>query len=350
MQSNGNSQTAWQLTKTNIMVNISKIKGNEMKGQILKALRECSDYLSGETLSNKLGTSRVSIWKQIRSLKKEGYIIEASPKGYKLISSPDSLFPYEFPDLEQRIHYFPEIGSTMDAARELAKKGAGEGTIVIAEVQTRGRGRLSREWLSPEGGIYFTLVLRPRMSPAYAPRISLMVSVAVAATIRKLFGLKAELKWPNDVLIEGRKVCGILAEMDAEMDVVNFVNVGIGINANTSIPQFEKTATSLKDVLGREISRKEFLSVLFREIEQQQALLMEADLIKEWKELSGTLNKYVMILSPGEVIVGRASDIDTTGALIVKERDGSLKKAVAGDCIHLREEAPNTNTGAVGRR
>jgi len=343
MQSNRNSQTAGQLTKTNIMVNILKIKVNEMKGQILKALRECSDYLSGETLSNKLGTSRVSIWKQIRSLKKEGYIIEASPKGYKLISYPDLLFPYEFPDLEQRIHYFPEIGSTMDAARELAKKGAGEGTIVIAEVQTRGRGRLSREWLSPKGGIYFTLLLRPRISPAYAPRINLMASVAVAATIRKLFGLKAELKWPNDVLIEGRKVCGILAEMDAEMDVVNFVNVGIGINANTSVPQFAKTATSLKDVLGREISRKEFLSVLFREIEQQQALLMETDLIKEWKELSGTLNKYVRILSPGEVIVGRAIDIDTTGALIIRKRNGSLKKALAGDCIHLREEAPDTD-------
>ncbi|GAG51967.1 unnamed protein product, partial [marine sediment metagenome] len=167
---------------------------------------------------------------------------------------------------------------------------------------------------------------------------------------RKLFGLKAELKWPNDVLIEGRKVCGILAEMDAEMDVVNFVNVGIGINANTSIPQFEKTVTSLKDALGREISRKEFLSALLMEIERQQPLLMKADLLEEWKKLSVTLNKDVRILSPGEVIVGRAIDIDTTGALIIKERNGSLKKAMAGDCIHLRKEAPNTNVGAVSRQ
>ncbi len=318
-----------------------------MKGQILKALRECSDYLSGEILSEQLGISRVSIWKHIRSLKKDGYVIGASPRGYRLVSSPDLLLPYEFPDLEQRIHYFPEIGSTMDAARELARKGAGEGTIVIAEAQAHGRGRLSREWLSPKGGIYFTLILRPSINPAYAPRINLMASVAVAATIRKLFGLKAELKWPNDVLIEGRKVCGILAEMDAEMDVVNFVNVGIGINANTSVPQFEKTATSLKDTLGREISRKEFLSVLLGEIERRQALLMEADLLEEWEKLSGTLNKYVRILSPGEVIVGRAIDIDTTGALIIRKRNGSLKKALAGDCIHLREEAPDTDMGAV---
>jgi BirA family biotin operon repressor/biotin-[acetyl-CoA-carboxylase] ligase len=172
----------------------------------------------------------------------------------------------------------------------------------------------------------------------------------VAATIRKLFGLKAELKWPNDVLIEGRKVCGILAEMDAEMDVVNFVNVGIGINANTSIPQFEKTVTSLKDALGREISRKGFLSALLVEIERQQPLLMKADLLEEWKKLSVTLNKDVRIVAPGEVIVGRAIDIDTTGALIVKERDGSLKKAMAGDCIHLREEATNTDVGAVSRQ
>jgi BirA family biotin operon repressor/biotin-[acetyl-CoA-carboxylase] ligase len=333
-----------------MIVNICQTKVNGMKGQILESLRECSEYLSGETLSNQLGVSRVSIWKHIHSLEKDGYVIDADPKGYKLISSPDLLLPYEFPGLEQKIHYFPEIGSTMDAARELAKKGAGEGTIVIAEAQTRGRGRLSREWLSPEGGIYFTFVLRPRISPAYAPRINLMASVAVAATIRKLLGLKAELKWPNDVLIEGRKVCGILAEMDAEMDVVNFVNVGIGINANTSIPQFEKTVTSLKDALGREISRKEFLNVLLMEIERQQPLLMKTDLLEEWKKLSVTLNKDVRIVAPGEVIVGRAIDIDTTGALIIKERNGSVKKAMAGDCIHLREELPNTNIGAVSRQ
>jgi BirA family biotin operon repressor/biotin-[acetyl-CoA-carboxylase] ligase len=335
------------LTKTIAVVNIQKMKVNETKKQILKALRDYGDHLSGEILSNQLGTSRVSIWKHICSLRKDGYVIEASPKGYRLVSSPDLMLPYEFPGLEERIHYFPEIGSTMDAARELARKGAREGTIVIAEAQAHGRGRLSRDWLSPEGGIYFTLVLRPKISPAYAPRINLMASVAVATTMKGVFGLNAELKWPNDVLIKGRKVCGILAEMDAEMDVVNFVNVGIGINANTSIPQFAKTATSLKDMLGREISRKEFLSVLLREIERRQALLMEADLLEEWKKLSGTLNKYVRISSPDEVIVGRAIDIDTTGALIIRKKNGSLKKALAGDCIHLREEAPDTDIGAV---
>jgi len=350
MQTNRNSQTIGQLTKTSIMVNIEEMKVNETKKRVLKALRGCSGYLSGETLSKQLGISRVSIWKHIRGLKEDGYVIEASSRGYKLISSPDLLLPYEFPGLEQSIHYFRKVGSTMDAARELVKKGAREGAIVIAEAQTLGRGRLSREWLSPQGGIYFTLVLRPRISPAYAPRINLMASIAVAVTIKKLFGLKAKLKWPNDVLIENKKVCGILAEMDAEMDAVNFVNVGIGINANTSIPQFEKTATSLKDALGREISRKEFLNTLLVEIEHWQSLLMKADLLEEWKKLSGTLGKDVRVVAPDDVIVGRAIDIDTTGALIIRESDGSLKKAMAGDCIHLREEVSNTNVEAVSRQ
>jgi BirA family biotin operon repressor/biotin-[acetyl-CoA-carboxylase] ligase len=309
-----------------------------LKGQILKALRERSDYLSGEKLSEQLGISRVSIWKHIRSLKEDGYVIKASSSGYKLVSSPDLLLPYEFPDLEQRIHYFPEIGSTMDAARDLAKKGVEEGTIVIAEAQTRGRGRLSREWLSPEGGIYFTMVLRPRISPAYAPRINLMAAVAVAAAIRKSLGLKAELKWPNDVLIAGKKVCGILAEMDAEMDVVNFVNVGIGINANTSIPQFEKAVTSLKAALGREVSRKEFLSTLLIEIGRRLPLLMKADLLEEWKKLSATLNRDVRVISLGEEVKGQAIDIDATGALILQGKDGSVRTVLVGDCIHLREE------------
>jgi BirA family biotin operon repressor/biotin-[acetyl-CoA-carboxylase] ligase len=337
MRSNRDSQTTGELTETSPVVNIWRTRVNKMSGLILKALRECSDYLSGETLSEQLGISRVSIWKHIRSLKRDGYAIEASPKGYRLVSSPDLLLPYEFPSLEQRIHYFPKTASTMDVARELAKKGTEEGTIVIAEAQTRGRGRLSREWLSPEGGIYFTLILRPRISPAYAPRINLMASIAVATTIGKLFGVKAELKWPNDVLIEGKKVCGILAEMDAEMDVVNFVNVGIGINANTSVPRFEQTATSLKDALGREISRKELLSALLVEIERLQPLLMNADLLEEWRRISTTLNRDVRVMSLGEEVIGRAIDIDATGALILEGQDGSLRTVLVGDCIHLRE-------------
>ena len=337
-----------------------------MKGEILKALRKSGDYVSGEALSKELGISRVSVWKHIHSLKEDGYIVEASPKGYRLVFSPDLLFPYEFPDWEGKIHHFREIASTMDMARELAKGGAEEGTIVVAESQSQGRGRLRREWLSPNGGIYFTVILRPRISPIYAPRMNLMASVAVATTIRRLFGLRAELKWPNDVLIRGRKVCGILAEMEAEMDVINFVNLGIGINANSSISQFGEMATSLKDEVGKEIGRKELFRSVVTEIlhgvyperdssvallpqndtrrrAQKQALLTKADLLEEWKSLSTTLNRDVRIVSSGEVIVGQAIDINTNGALIVKGKDGSLRAVIAGDCFHLRQEALNTS-------
>ena len=306
-----------------------------MKEKILKAFRGSGDCVSGEVLAQELGISRVSVWKHIRDLKQDGYILEASPKGYRIVSSPDLLLPYEFPGLAEKIHHFREIGSTMDMARELANRGAEEGTIVVAESQSWGRGRLKRAWLSPQGGIYFTVILRPKISPIYAPRINLMASVAVATTIRKLLGLTAELKWPNDVLIEGRKVCGILAEMEAETDVINFVNLGIGINANTAISQFGKRATSLKEELGKEISRKEFFSSVLEEIAKQQALLTKEDLLEGWKKLSTTLNKNVRIVAPGEEMVGQAVDIDTSGALIIKGKDGSLRSAVAGDCIHL---------------
>jgi BirA family biotin operon repressor/biotin-[acetyl-CoA-carboxylase] ligase len=306
-----------------------------MKGQILKNLRQHDGYLSGEMLSERLGVSRVAIWKHVRTLRNDGYSIDASPAGYRLLSCPDLLLPYEFPDLEGRIHYFREIGSTMDAARELAKEGAAEGTIVIAETQTRGRGRLGREWLSPQGGIYLTLILRPRISPAYAPRINLMVSIAVASTIRELFGLRAELKWPNDVQIGGKKVCGILAEMSAEMDVVNFVNVGIGTNVNNSMSRFREVATSLKDELGREISRKRFLSALLAEMDVRRAILMEPELLHQYRRLSCTLGRDVRMTSLGEEVTGKAIDVDAMGALVLKEKDGSLRTVVVGDCIHL---------------
>lgn len=306
-----------------------------MRAKILTALREGGNYISGQILSQELGVSRVSVWKHIRSLKEDGYVIEASARGYRLISAPDLLLPCEFSGWEQQVHYFVETSSTMNIAKELVKGGAKEKTIVIAESQTCGRGRLGREWLSPEGGIYVTLILKPKISPIYAPRINLMASIAVARVIRNRYGLKADLKWPNDVLIRGKKVCGVLAEMETETDVINFVNLGIGINANTPISQYARIATSLKEELGKEISRKEFLNSVLKEIDEQQILLTKGDLLEEWKSLSATLGRDVRIMTLGKEIVGRAIDIDTNGALILKSEDGSLNSAIAGDCIHL---------------
>lgn len=303
-----------------------------MKGKVLQALREEGDHVSGEALARQLGTSRTSISQHVRSLRRHGYVIESSRIAYRLVYSPDLLLPYEFPDLEHRIHHFMEIGSTMDPARDLAREGAERGTIVIAELQNYGRGRLSREWVSPKGGIYFTVILRPQITPAYAPLANLMTSVVVATSIRKLYGLEASVKWPNDVLIDGRKVCGILAEMESDMNEVKFINVGIGINANTAVPQFGDTATSLKQALARDVCRQELLRSLLCEIDLRQDTLMRADSIEEWRDLSVTLGSNVRIAAGREVIAGTAIDVDGTGSLIVRERDGSLRKVVAGDC------------------
>jgi len=306
-----------------------------MKSTILSYLRNSREEVSGEILSKELGTSRVSVWKHISSLREAGYVIEASSRGYRLVSSPDLLLGCEFPEWEKKFQHFNTIDSTMNTARVLANRGEEAGTVVVAESQSMGRGRLSREWFSPEGGIYFTLILRPEIAPAYAPRLSLMASVAVARTLRNLLGVDAKLKWPNDVLIEGRKVCGILAEMGAEVDAVKFINIGVGINANLSIARYGVKAASLKEIKGAQVSRKDILNSLLGELLRQQSLLTTGELLEEWKNLSATLNREVRIETIGGEISGKAVDIDSNGALIIKGKDGSLKTAIAGDCFHL---------------
>jgi len=303
-----------------------------MRKGILRALYQAKGYISGELISKRLGISRVAVWKHIQTLKREGYIIDASPKGYKLISSPDLLLPDEFIGLRQKVYYLKEVSSTMDVAKKLAKRG--KEAIVIAETQTSGRGRLGRRWHSEKGGIYFTIILRPKIGPAHAQIINLMAAVSVARAIRALFNLEAKLKWPNDVLIRGKKVCGILAEMEAEMDVIKFVNLGIGINANNPISLYEEGATSIKEELGRDISRKELLMCVLNEIEKRKSLLGE-EIISEWKALSSTINKKVRIIMQDEVVEGEAIDIDTDGALILRANKG-IRRIIAGDCIHLK--------------
>ena len=305
-----------------------------MRKRILRALYQAKGYISGELISKRLGISRVAVWKHIQTLKREGYIIDASPKGYKLISSPDLLLPDEFIGLRQKVYYLKEVSSTMDVAKKLAKRG--EEAIVIAETQTSGRGRLGRRWHSQRGGIYFTIILRPRIGPAHAQIINLMATVSVARAIRSLFNLEAKLKWPNDVLIRGKKVCGILAEMEAEMDVIKFVNLGIGINANNPISLYEEGATSIKEGLGRDISRKGLLMCVLNEIEKRKSLLGK-EIISEWKALSSTINKKVRIIMQDEVVEGEAIDIDTDGALILKT-DKGIRRIIAGDCIHLNNK------------
>jgi len=306
-----------------------------VRKRILSSLYQEKNFVSGETLSKRLGISRVGIWKHIQVLRKEGYVIEASNKGYRLMSAPDLLLPEELVGLDKKVYYFKEVSSTMDVARKLAQKG--EEAIVIAETQTKGKGRRGRSWYSNRGGIYFSWILRPTISPSHAHLVNLLAGLSVAITIRKLFNIDTTLKWPNDVLINEKKVCGILAEMEAEADIVKFIILGIGINVNNDISGYIKSATSLKEQFGKNISKKKLFLQLMREIEKMQPYLANPQpIINKWKRFSSTLGRYVRIIMQDKILEGQAIDVDNDGALILKTKDETLKRIVAGDCIHLR--------------
>ena len=305
-----------------------------MRYAVLAALRMHGSDVSGETLSRQLGISRVAVWKQVRELRKQGYDVAASAKGYRLESTPDALLPGEFPGWESLVHHVDTVDSTMRLARALAREGAENGTLVIAERQTAGRGRLDRSWVSPAGGIYMTLVTRPAVAPALAPRISLMASVAVAGAIESLYGLPARVKWPNDVLISDRKVCGILAEMEGECDAVHYVNVGVGLNANAVVGEIQTGAVSLAELLGAPVDRKRLVRAVVEGILARLSLLGDASTLDEWRRRAVTLGREVSIAGGREPVVGTALDIDSTGALLVCQADESVTLVVAGDCTH----------------
>lgn len=305
-----------------------------MKGRILNILRSENGIVSGEVISSALGISRVSIWKHIHKLQEAGYDIRPTTTGYQLIGSPDALFPWEFPGKEEKIHYYPEVSSTMDIARELARKGSPHFTVVIAGRQTKGRGRLKRVWLSDEGGIFFTMILRPRISVVLSSKANFMASVVLVKTIIEMFGIKAMVKWPNDILVDGKKLSGMLSEMEAEADMVSFVNIGIGLNANNDPSDREPDATSLKQILKRNVSRKEILTKYLDALERRFDAGDYDSVIPEWKKYTCTLNREVKIVTTSGVFFGLATDVDENGSLILKQDDGSLKSVSFGDCFH----------------
>ncbi len=275
-------------------------------------------------------------------------MIKSSTKeGYTLVGSPDVLAPAEIKTglktrmMGKNIHYFKETESTNTLACDMAGS-VDEGTVVIAESQTGGRGRMGRKWISPEGGIWLSIVLKPRMQPLHAPRITLLAGVAVAKTIRN-FGLPAKIKWPNDVLINGKKVCGILTEIGAEMDSIQYIVVGIGIDANVDTESFpgevRDISTSLKNELGHDINRIEFVQRLLFELEslymkfQKEGFL---SIMEEWRLMSATIGEWVKITTQTRSMYGEAIGVDSEGALILETSEGKLEKIVAGHCEHLK--------------
>jgi len=305
-----------------------------MKSQILKILRKENEVVSGEMLSSELGITRVSIWKHIRKLRESGYSILGTPKGYQLINSPDIPFSWEFPERESQIHYFSKVTSTMDVAKDLARKGCPDFTVVVAGRQEKGRGRLKRIWFSSEGGLYFTIVLRPKISPVMSFKINFSASLVLAQILRNMFGIKAMVKWPNDILVDGKKISGMLSEMEAEADMITFLNIGLGINVNNDPTSKEPMAASLKKVLGREISKKEILARYLEEFEKRLNNVTLDNVISEWKQYTLTLNRHVKIVANHEVSEGFAIDVDENGALVLEFEDGSTKRVIYGDCFH----------------
>ncbi|KPJ77135.1 MAG: hypothetical protein AMJ54_08955 [Deltaproteobacteria bacterium SG8_13] len=307
------------------------------KQTILSMLRAGRDVVSGSELSRALDVSRVSVWKHVHRLRQVGYEIEATPKGYRLVTDPDIPFAWEFPGREATIHHFQRIESTMEQARGMARSGCPHFTVVVADQQSAGRGRLNRSWHSAAGGLYFTIVLRRRIPPALSPRLNLCTSLVLADTLRRDYDLPAAVKWPNDVLVDERKIAGILAEMEAEADRVSYVNIGVGVNVNNDPPPQEPGAVTLRRLMGKPVSRKQLLAVFLDRLEARLAsdsMDMES-VIGTWKSLSITIGRQVKIVTLQGETQGRAVDVDSNGSLILELADGSLKTVLYGDCFHV---------------
>ncbi len=313
-----------------------------MGNEVLDFL-SCGSWVSGEDMASRLGVSRAAIWKQIKALREKGFEIESSTRmGYRLAHKQDIMDPdlirsgLKTSQLGREIYCCHEVESTNNAARSIASK-CPDGTVVLSEMQTAGRGRLNRPWSSPPGGIWMSLILKPEIPLSQVYSINMAVSTALARTVSGLYGLRAEIKWPNDLLIKGRKFCGILMEIAAEVDRLDYALVGIGINANVDVSRFpdEWNATSLSKELGRNVSRLELIQRILQEIEASYGKLGTDEVFMEWCDRSATIGKQVRIaLSSGDR-EGTAVALAKDGALCLKTEEGTFR-VLAGDCIHLR--------------
>ncbi|WP_440770200.1 biotin--[acetyl-CoA-carboxylase] ligase [Natronorubrum sp. DTA28] len=309
---------------------------NETRRSILEALAE--GPVSGPQLAESLDVSRAAVWKQIDALRDAGFEIESGPTGYELAA----VTAYNGPAVEYEleapfsIEYHDSIGSTNDRARELASEGATD-VVVLADEQVGGRGRLEREWSAPSGGVWLSLVTRPDIAPAQAPLYTLAASVATARAAREA-GVDARIKWPNDVVVpigdEGdyRKLAGILTEMEGQMDRVDWIAVGIGVNANIDAETLPEGATSVREEAG-DVDRRRFVQRLLEEFDRYRTDL-EA-VVPAWRELALTLGQRVRVERATGEIVGEAVDVTESGALVIETGDGR-ETVAAGDCEHLR--------------
>ncbi len=313
---------------------------------ILLAFLKENDWVSGESLSEKLNISRAAIWKNIKSLRELGYNIESSSRvGYRLADSPDLLIPDEiiyYLETEvigrQQIHYFSSVSSTNTAACARAEAGDPEGTIVVAEFQKAGKGRLGRDWHSPSGeNLYISLILRPEISPSEASGVTLLAAVAAADTLKEK-NIDPVIKWPNDILVNGKKIAGILTEMSSDQDQVHYIIPGIGININTNIskmPEGLRTQpASILSETGKKMNRAEFTALFLQKFE---SLYLDfkingfSNILEQWKKYSNIIGRKVKVELLRGTVCGICESIDSTGALIVRDEEGAINHIISGD-------------------
>jgi BirA family biotin operon repressor/biotin-[acetyl-CoA-carboxylase] ligase len=303
-----------------------------MKEEILRLLRSADGYISGQELCNRFGVSRTAVWKAINQLKEAGYEIEAQQnKGYRLMAAPDLMTEAEIKSLmhtdwvAKEVLYFDTIDSTNIKAQELAEKGYQSGTLVVADKQESGKGRRGRSWVSPSGtGIFMTLMIKPDINPNNASMLTLVAALAVAKAITSVTGEEALIKWPNDIVVNGKKVCGILTEMNAQFDYINHIVVGIGINVhNESFPEeISQMASSLMiEAGGKRFHRAQIIADTMSYFEQYYDTFLKTQdlsaLVREYDKLLVNRNKSVRVLDPKEPFDGKAMGITPKGELIV---------------------------------
>lgn len=317
--------------------------------KVLEILERTDKPLSGEALSNELGITRSAVWKHIQELRAMGYDIFSSQKeGYKLTRTSNKLLPYEIHKklktqfIGKKIRYLENTPSTIWVGKQICAEGdVGKmhGMVIIAEEQTGGIGRMGRAWVSPSGGIWITVVLKPRVPIDHIFMITMAGSIAIARAIRKEFDLGALIKWPNDIFIGNKKVAGLLLELSADADSVHYCLLSIGIDVNVPINQFspalQKDITSISAEVGHEVDRAAFLARILKEFESRYLLIESGEyetIIREWKSLSCTLENRVLIRTLKNSFEGDAIDIDEFGALIIRKDNGKLERVISGDC------------------
>ena len=315
--------------------------------KILSALRANPGGVSGADLAEQLAISRAAIWARIEELRQAGYEIEAGPHfGYRLVSSPDALHADDLlarlgqtKVIGRDIRVFEETTSTNDVIEKLARDGVKEGAVVFAESQTKGRGRLGRKWMSPtHKGLWFSILLRPELTPQETTQLTVASATALRRAIKNVAGISAEIKWPNDLLIGGKKVVGILTEMSAEVDRVRHVILGIGVDVNQDAAEFpaelRKIATSLKVESGEEICRAELAVEILRELDFDYARICGgkfSTVADEWETGCLTIGKNVSVQMGMRQIRGCAEALDDDGALLVRTEHGHLERIIGGD-------------------